>query len=71
MTLHQQILISPPITDRSRVFRSNALLCEYRASGSTDRKSKDDWAELAIEWHAMADLAAKTNDEIPLIDRAK
>src|ERR1700676_5469150 len=53
MTLHQQILTSAPI-DRSIVFRSNALLCEQRASGSADRKSKQDWADLAIEWHFMA-----------------
>ena len=71
MTLHQQIHSAPtPIIDRSGIFRLNALLCEHRASESTDWKSKDDWAELAIEWHAMAYLAAKTNDEISQIDVA-
>ena len=62
MTLHQQILTSAPI-DRSIVFRSNALLCEQRASGSADRKSKQDWADLAIEWHFMAyHIASESED---------
>jgi hypothetical protein len=70
MTLHQQILITP-IIDRSGVFRSNALLCEYRASGSSDPTSKQYWADLAMEWHTMAYLAAMMNNEIPLIDLPK
>ena len=70
MTLHQQILICPPITDRSRVFRSNALLCEYRTSGLPDPTSKQYWADLAMEWHTMAYHAAMMNNEVPLIDLA-
>jgi hypothetical protein len=70
MTLHQQIH-SAPITDRSGVFRSNALLCEQHAIGSSDPTSKQDWADLAIKWHTMAYLAARMNNEIPLIDLAK
>jgi hypothetical protein len=71
MTLHQQILISPPIIDRSGVFRSNALWCEYRASGSSDPTSKQYWADLAMEWHTMAYLAAMMNGEISQIDVAR
>jgi hypothetical protein len=70
VTLHLQIHRAP-ITDRSGLFRSNALLCERRAFGSSDPTSKQDWADLAMEWHTKAYLAAMMNNEIPLIDRAK
>jgi putative AlgH/UPF0301 family transcriptional regulator len=71
MTLHQQILITPPSLSDLAYSRSNALLCEYRAGGSSDPTSKQYSADLAMEWHTMAYLAAMMNNEIPLIDLAK
>jgi hypothetical protein len=68
MTLHQQIPISALVTDRSDIIRLKALFCEERCRECSDQTSKQDWAELAIEWHAMAYLAAKTNGEISQID---
>jgi hypothetical protein len=41
-----------------------ALICEQRARESTGPASKQDWEELAIEWHTMANLPASINDEI-------
>ena len=63
MTLHQQIPTSAPITDRSDIFRLKALVCEERSRESSDPTSKQDWAELAIEWHTMAHLAARLNGD--------
>jgi hypothetical protein len=63
MTLHQQIPTSAPITDRSDIFRLKALFCEERSRESSDPTSKQDWAELAIEWHTMAHLAARLNGD--------
>jgi hypothetical protein len=47
-----------------------ALFSEQRARESTDPTSKQDWEELAIEWHTMANLAAKMNGEISQIEVA-
>jgi hypothetical protein len=41
-----------------------ALSSEQRARDSTDPTSKQDWEELAIEWHTIANLAARMNGEI-------
>jgi hypothetical protein len=64
MTVHQLIPIRAPITDRSGLLRSKALFCEERSRESSDPTSKQDWAELAIEWHTMAHLAARLNGEL-------
>jgi hypothetical protein len=50
-------------SDRAGAFRFKALLCEQRASESADPKSKQDWAELAIDWHAMAHFITRTEDQ--------
>jgi hypothetical protein len=63
MTLHQQIPTSVPVTGRSDIFRLKALFCEERSRESSDPTSKQDWAELAIEWHTMAHLAARLNGD--------
>ena len=70
MTLHQQIRKSAPVTDRSDVFRSKALFCEERARESSNLTSKQDWAELAMDWHTMAHLAARLMGEIAEIEVA-
>jgi hypothetical protein len=63
MTLHQQIPTLAPSTDRSDLLRLKALSCEERSRESSDPTSKQDWAELAIEWHTMAHLAARASGE--------
>jgi hypothetical protein len=47
------------------MYRAKALDCEQRAREVSDPTSKQDWEELAIEWHTMANFAAREN---PLID---
>jgi len=41
---------------------------DQRAIGSTDQKSKEDWAAWPIERHTMAYLAVRTNGEIAQIE---
>ena len=53
MALHQQIPKSATIADRSDVFRLKALFCEERARESSNLTSKQDWAELAMDWHTI------------------
>ena len=64
MTVHQLIPTRAPITDRSGVLRLKALFCEERSRESSDPTSKQDWAELAIEWHTMAHIEAKLNGDL-------
>jgi len=54
-----------PFKIRTDMYRAKALDCEQRAREASDPTSKRDWEELAIEWHTMANFAAR---EIPLID---
>jgi hypothetical protein len=70
MTLHQQIPTRASGTDRTDVFRSKALFCEERSRECSDLTSKQDWAELAMDWHAMAHLAARLTGEIAEIEVA-
>jgi hypothetical protein len=50
------------------MYRMKALTCEHRAKATSDPTSKRDWEELAIEWHTMANFAAREAGEIPLMD---
>ena len=68
MMLDQETSASAPSPNRSEKFRLKALFSEQRARESTDRRSKRDWEELAIEWHMMANLAAGENGEISQIE---
>jgi uncharacterized protein YlaI len=64
MTLRQQI--QTIVSNRSGAFRTKALVCEQRARESTDPASKQDWEELAIEWHTMAHLPVRTARSLQL-----
>jgi hypothetical protein len=59
MTLHQHVPASTPVSEQSAVFRLRALFSEQRAAESSNPASKQDWEELAVEWHTMANLAAR------------
>jgi hypothetical protein len=64
MSLQQQVLADARAASRSDIFRLKAQFSEQRAQQSTDPKSRQDWEELGIEWHMMANLAAAANPEI-------
>jgi hypothetical protein len=53
---------------RTGIYRTRALVCEQRAKATSDPTAKADWEELAIEWHLMANIAARDAGEIPLIE---
>jgi hypothetical protein len=55
-----------PFKNQSDKYRAKALACEHRAKEASDPASKRDWEELAIEWHAMANYAAKESGYINL-----
>lgn len=38
--------------------RARAILCEARSHDAVDVNLSKEWAELAIEWHALANAAA-------------
>lgn len=39
--------------------RARALLCESRGGQVSDAATRREWVELAIEWHALANAAAR------------
>ena len=68
MSLHPQLLAKAPVANRSGIFRLKALFSEQRAKEASEPRSRDDWAELAIEWHMLANLSANANRESIPID---
>jgi hypothetical protein len=70
MRLHPQLLARAPVNNRSSIFRLKALFSEQRAKESREPRSRDDWEELAIEWHMLANLAADAKRESTQIDDA-
>jgi hypothetical protein len=57
-----------PSRNKTDMHRTKALACDQRASDSSDPTSKQDWEELAIEWHTMANFAARGSGEITLFE---
>jgi hypothetical protein len=52
-----------PTKNRADMYRAKALVAEQRAKETSDPTAKQDWEELAIEWHMMASIAAKDGTE--------
>jgi hypothetical protein len=52
-----------PIKNRADLYRAKALIAEQRAKETSDPTTKQDWEQLAIEWHMMASIAAKEGTE--------
>jgi hypothetical protein len=51
-----------PMETKSDEYRTNAFACERNAKEATDRAIKRQWEELAIQWHYMANQAARLPD---------
>jgi hypothetical protein len=53
-------LLSPDASQRPQaaLCRLKAIASEQRAKDATDPILRQDWEELAIEWHLLANLAA-------------
>jgi hypothetical protein len=58
VSVHDEVM-----TSRSKIFRLKALECDQRAREATDPASKASWQELAIEWHAIANVTATAADD--------
>jgi hypothetical protein len=46
-------------------YRGKAIACEKMAKEVTDRAIRDQWQELAINWHYMANQAARLEEMFP------
>jgi hypothetical protein len=68
MRLDPRLLANTSTNTRSGIFRLKALFSEQRARQVREPRSRSDWEELAIEWHAMANLATGTKTESTQID---
>jgi hypothetical protein len=60
--------IAMSFRNRTDTYRMKALVCQQRATESSDPTSKQDWEELAIEWHNMANFAERTSDEAVVVE---
>jgi len=49
---------SIPEVDLSAKFHLK-VVCERQAEHATDQTTEQEWQELAVQWHSMADQAAK------------
>lgn len=47
----------------SETYRSKALAAERMAQDARDAEIRKQWAELAIEWHAIASVARELADD--------
>ena len=50
---------SVPDLSLSRKYHLKAVGCEQCAEHASDRTTEQEWQELAVQWHSMADQAAK------------
>jgi hypothetical protein len=48
-----------PVKSRIEMYRAKALAAERRSKQASDQIFRQEWEELAIEWHAIANFAAK------------
>lgn len=44
--------------DLSAKYHLKAIGCEQRAKQATDQTTEQEWRQLAVQWHSMADQAA-------------
>ena len=55
----------PSAVSRAALCRLKAIAAEQRAQQATDPALRQDWEELAIEWHLAANLAAAGEPKRP------
>ena len=52
------------MTNIPEKYRHKALACEGFARNATDPATRDAWAEIAIEWHALAHRALDESQSV-------
>lgn len=60
MAQHNQQSAAHNSTPRHTLFRLKAIASELRAKQATDATERQNWEELAIEWHLLANRALET-----------
>ena len=56
------------MSNLSQTYRLRALASGQRAREASDPIVKNDWEDLAIEWHLLANSSAKANGQTPHIE---
>jgi hypothetical protein len=51
-------------------YHMRAAGCEQQAEHATDRSTEQQWRQLAVQWHSMADQAAALSGEASRADFA-
>ena len=46
------------MTEQSKAYRLRAVACEQRVHNAPNPLTKQEWEELAIQWHLLANKAA-------------
>jgi hypothetical protein len=54
---------SVPQFDLPEKYHLKAVGCEKSATSASNQTTEQEWQELAAQWHAMADQAAKLHDD--------
>jgi hypothetical protein len=54
---------SVPELDLSAKYHLKAVGCEHQAKHATDQATEQEWRQLAMQWHSMADQAATMSDD--------
>jgi hypothetical protein len=55
---------APEVIHLSEKYRLKAWSCEKLGHAAADRAIQLAWAEIAIEWHALANRTAQGHDDI-------
>lgn len=59
---------SVPELDLSAKYHLKAVGCERQAKHATDQETEQEWRQLAMQWHSMADQAATMLDDASRAD---
>jgi hypothetical protein len=59
---------SVPELDLSAKYHLKAVGCEQQAEHATDQTTEQEWRQLAIQWHSMADQATAMSADLSRVD---
>jgi hypothetical protein len=59
---------SVPELDLSAKYLLKAVGCEQQAEHTTDQTTEQEWRQLAVQWHSMADQAATMSADSSRVD---
>jgi hypothetical protein len=64
MSAHQ----SAPELDLSATYHLKAVGCEQQAEHATEQATEQEWRQLAVQWHSIADQAAAMSADLSRVD---